>query len=270
MLDCVEELRAIWEFIASTFHSQFTTFFILFLIVVVALWLLVFKSNIKDICKNHQEGLCMLFLGVLIGGTLFYGVFMFGLVDSDAGKTEIVQKNSLHVAYNDDFEDIKDSPYDGPWVACPTEKNHGLAPSDKYAHSGNHSLKLTVNNQPHKEAPAEEYGGIGITDLNIHKAKTIEAWVLVPKSDQARGSTIISHIFTYIKDSSGKNIGIYSKDEKLKPGFWTQIFLGVCYTTDCKNCTFEWDGTIDQLYLTVWSDQSYWGSIYIDNITIWK
>lgn len=228
------------------------------------------KRNIMKSLESHKKWINRTVLGISIVLCIFIAFEMGLNLGSYGEKLEIVQKNSLEVAYNDDFEDIKDSPYDGPWVAYPTGKNHSLVPSDKYAHSGNQSLKLTVKNQPYEEAPAEEYGGIGITGLNIHKAKTIEAWVLVLESDQASDSTITSHIFTYIKDSSGKNIGLYSKDEKLKPGSWTQIFLGVCYTTDCKNCTFEWDGTIDNLYLTVWSDQSYWGSIYIDDITIWK
>lgn len=270
MSDYLEELRGIWEIIASKFPSQYTTFFIFFLLVLAVLAILLFKSKLKDFSKNHQEGLAMLFLGVLLGSTLFYVVFSFGLVDSDAGKTEIVQKNSLHVACNYDFEDIKDPTYED-WVPGPTGKNHSWDPSDKYAHSGTHSLELSVKIQPHEKNPLIEYGSIGISDLNIHKAKTIEAWALVPKSDQARGSNIMSHFIVYYKNSSGKYITIYSEAEKLKPGVWTQMFLGVCYIINStNNCTCEWDGKIDELYLTVWSDQSYWGPIYFDDITIWK
>jgi len=223
------------------------------------------KGKISKLPEPHKT---KMIFGILILLAII-GAFVTGfLMGSYGEKLEISQRNSLQVAYNDDFEDIKDSTYVGPWNAGPTEKNNTRDPSDKYAHSGTHSLKLTVKNQPYDNDT--EYGAIGITDLNIHKAKTIEAWVLVPESDQARGSIIKSHIIAYMKDSSGKYIGFYGEDEEIKPGIWTPIFLGLFYETGCENCTFKWDGTIYELYLTVWSDQSYWGSIYFDDITICK
>lgn len=228
------------------------------------------KADIEEQLKHHKTKVNRILIVCLILSGIFI-VFGVGFYVGYYGeKLEVLQKKSLQVAYNDDFEDIPDSTYVGPWDAYPTKKNHTRDPSDKYAHSGTHSLKLTVKNQPYEKDMDKEYGGIGITDLNIHKAKTIEAWVLVPESDQARGSIIKSHIIAYMKDSSGKSIGFFGEVEEIEPGIWTPIFLGLFYETDCKNCTFKWDGTIDELYLTVWSDHSYWGSIYFDDITICK
>lgn len=121
----------------------------------------------------------------------------------------------------------------------------------------------------------DEYGSIGITSAKLSEVKAIKAWVLVPKSEQVRG-TFYSHMFAYFNDSSSRNIAFFGETEEIKPGIWTPIFLGVFYETRCDNCknewncSFEWDGTIDALYLTVWSDQPYKGSIYFDDITIWK
>jgi|LGVF01.1.fsa_nt_gb hypothetical protein len=253
----------------ESYLPWFIAFPLSVIIVLVSIYWTYNKADIEERLKPHKTTVN----GFLIAGLIFSGIFVvFGVgfyVGSYGEKLEIVQKNSLQVAYNDDFEDIKDSTYVGPWAAYP-KKNHTLDPSDKYAHSGTHSLKLTVKNQPYEKDMGKEYGGIGITDLNIHKAKTIEAWVLVPESDQARGSIIKSHIIAYMKDSSDESIGFFGEEEEIEPGIWTPIFLGLFYETDCENCTFKWDGTIHGLYLTVWSDQSYWGSIYFDDITICK
>jgi hypothetical protein len=279
MLDSVEELKVILGIIASKVSSPVAIFYIVFLLVLVALGLLVFKKTINEISNKHQKEICMLFLGVLLGGTLFYVVFSFGLVDSDAGKTEIVQKNSLQVAYNDDFEN-RNGPADiDPWTTRHDNKSYSGRISEEEKHFGNYSLRLKVDMTDYDYNDIEkrdEYGSIGIASAKHSEVKVIEAWVLVPESEQVIGSTFSSHIIAYFNDSSSRNIAFFGETEEIKPGRWTPIFLGVFYEAKCSdpniewNCNFEWDGTIDALYLTVWSDQPYKGSIYFDDITIWK
>ena len=167
--------------------------------------------------------------------------------------------------YNYDFEDTRDQ----SWGAFPDKKKHKFNFSTNSAHSGIHSVKLDVDIEPYETNEDEEYGGIYNTNLNIHEAKAIKAWVLVPESEQVRGSNIKSHIMAYMMGSKGKAIWFFGEEKKIVPGVWTQIFLDVFFRTDSENCTVRWDETSDQVYVTVWSDKEYSGPIYFDNITIY-
>jgi len=216
---------------------------------------------------------CLILSGIVIA-------FVVGFYEGSSGeKLEIVQKNSLQVAYNYDFENKTDPTDIDPWSTHHDNKSDTGRISEEEKHFGNCSLRLEVAmtdydfNETEKK---DEYGSIGITSAKLSEVKAIKAWVLVPESDHVRDSTFYSHMFACFNDSSSRNIEFFGETEEIKPGRWTPIFLGVFYETRCYNCknewncSFEWDGTIDALYLTVWSDQPYKGSIYFDDITIWQ
>jgi len=232
---------------------------------VLASPLLIFliKGKISKLPESHKTK-------IIIGLSILLAVaFVVGfLMGSYGEKGEILQKNSLQVAYNDDFEDRYDPTDIDPWSTQPDNKLTGLI-SEEEKHFGNHSLRLKVDitNYNFSEIEKrEQFGGIGITQREFSEVKAIKAWVLVPKSEQVRGTTFHSHIIASFNDSY-----FFGEEEEIEPGIWTPIFLGVFYRTE--NCTFNWDGTIDELYLTVYhynADLRYKGSIYFDDITIWK
>ena len=183
------------------------------------------KADIEELLKHHKTKVnrflieCLILSGIVIA---FVVVFYVG---SCGENLEIVQKNSLQVAYNDDFEDTRDQ----SWGPFPDKKKHKFNFSTNSAHSGIHSVKLDVDIEPFETNEDEEYGGIYNTNLNIHKAKAIKAWVLVPESEQVRGSNIRSHIMAYMMGSKGKAILFFGEEKKIVPGVWTQIFLDVFF-----------------------------------------
>jgi hypothetical protein len=234
---------------------------ILIIAMVMAAYIIIFK-------EQKKKSLRFLTLAVLVLGSLFLGV----QVDLYLGQTSVCQNIPLQVAYNDDFEDIKDPTYVAPWEAYPTPNPPTLlVSSDRtFAHSGDHSLRLSVDLPPFATNMSTNYCGIGIT-RKFREVKAVIAWVLVPKSEQVRDSTFSSHIMAYMHDKDAdETIGFHSETIKLMPGVGTPIFLGTpYYSTDSKNCDFSVDGTINELYLTVWSEKHYTGSIYVDDITIY-
>ena len=212
--------------------------------------------------------------GILAITLLLILVFSLGVqMGPYWGQTSVCQNIPLQATYNDDFEDRKDPTDVAPWDAYPDKNPPTDVVSDDraFAHSGDHSLRLSVDLPPFKENESTNYCGIGITSLKFREVKAIVAWVLVPESEQVRGRTFSSHIMAYMYDKDAdETVGFHSETIKPMPGVWTPIFLGTpYYSTDSKNCTFSWDGTIEELYLTVWSDKHYTGSIYVDDIAIY-
>jgi hypothetical protein len=135
------------------------------------------KADIEERLKHHKttvNRILIVFL-ILSGIVIVFEVGVY--VGSYGEKLEIVQKNSLQVAYNCDFEDTRDQ----SWGAFPDKTEHILNFSTNSAHSGIHSVKLDVDIEPFETNEDEEYSGIYNTNLNIHKAKAIKAWVLVPE-----------------------------------------------------------------------------------------
>ena len=177
----------------------------------------------------------------------------------------------LEIAAIHDFEEIQYPKNTAPWEPFPQKKNHALEVySEKaIAHSGEGVLSLTVDFQAHKVDPDTEYGGVGITSEQFQKVKAVGGWIFIPKSAHVRNNRFTTHIMAWVYAQDGAPIGFYSEDKDVVPGEWAPLFLGVLHTNDSQNASFTWDGTIDELYITVWSDHAYSGPIYFDDITIY-
>jgi hypothetical protein len=102
------------------------------------------KADIEERLKHHKttvNRILIVFL-ILSGIVIVFEVGVY--VGSYGEKLEIVQKNSLQVAYNCDFEDTRDQ----SWGAFPDKTEHILNFSTNSAHSGIHSVKLDVDIEP--------------------------------------------------------------------------------------------------------------------------
>ena len=247
----------------------------------------------------QNPGILIYFVGILLFITM--GMSAFFLLNSEYKKNKFIQKLAicvltigifiigfwigfhqqekplasfipLQVAHDYNFENMQDITNITPWKPFPEINNHELLISTekKYSHSGTNSLRLIVNLKPYSIDPKKEYGAIGATDLKLHDVKAIIAWILIPESEQVQNNILRSHIILYMHDQNDKSFGIYSKIRKIIPGIWTQIFLGLFDSAEFKDIKFGGNIIIDDIYLTVWSEQYYKGSIFIDDIIIYK
>lgn len=194
---------------------------------------------------------------------------------------------ALEKAYTFNFEGIEDVTSTSPWYSVPENSTHKLliSSTSEFSHSGEKSLRLKLSIQPLATDP-NEYGGIAITEevypaLTSQTVNAAEAWILVPQSEQAQNTLLQAHIMAYTYDQNDGFIGLYSEDVELVPGRWTPVFWGGAYTVyvDAKSLPFEVeteslgfissDRKMYELYLTMWSDAPYTGSIYIDDIVMY-
>ncbi len=162
--------------------------------------------------------------------------------------------SAFNVLY--DFESRK-----GGWlIDSPRVPSSGLPLSRDYAARGGHSLKLSV------EFP----GKVSVKTL--------------PNADWSRYQKIAFSLFLPKGGAEGVEVLVYLKDgefwwyqtlcqERLKPGRWTNIEVDITGESNAwegKGHFKPWDGYVTQRVrefgLVLFSDSSYRGAIYLDNV----
>jgi hypothetical protein len=157
------------------------------------------------------------------------------------------------------------------WNFVPDSKNYQLEISNNndFSHSGTHSLRLMADFENAAVNPNTEYGGVGI-NKNFNSVDMIVAWVYIPKSEQVQGTKFKSHILVYVNGKDNQTI-FTGQDRDVEPGMWTPLILGRTTSVEEDGLTqYQWNGTVDSLFISVWGNQHYKGSIYFDDITIYK
>jgi hypothetical protein len=183
-------------------------------------------------------------------------------------------KLSLEVYKYYDFEMAKDLTDTKPWFSIPIVKNHTslISKEGAFAHSGSNSYQLIVKTNPYSWDTKTEYSGIGILDkklLELTDIKLISAWVFIPFSEPIRDHNFQTHILAYKYDKNGEPISFSGKDTKIELGKWTRLLLGTFQNSNAIP-DFIWNGDINELYISIWCDKEYNGSIFIDDVVIYK
>lgn len=170
-----------------------------------------------------------------------------------------------------DFEETKGVTDTRPWFSIPTTQTHTslISDNESFAHTGTKSYQLVVDMEPYLNNVNMEYAGIGLTEDKFTDVKMISAWVLIPDSEPVRNKNFLSHILAYKYDDTGEPIDFASKDTKIEPGQWTQLVIGTFQNSQAIP-NFIWNGDIDELYISIWCDQEYSGSIYIDDVVLYR
>ena len=169
-----------------------------------------------------------------------------------------------------DFENISDETDTTPFFTVPSSKSYEAIISRDVSHSGKHSLRLFVNMQSAATNPETEYTGIGLAGKVPLQAKAITIWVFIPPSEPIQSTIFKAHILAYKNSETSENMLFMSDTAQIKPGTWTPFFIGTFGETGNIPDRIEWNGKIDELYLTIWSDKPYSGSIYIDDFSIYE
>jgi hypothetical protein len=169
-----------------------------------------------------------------------------------------------------DFENSTNETDIAPWITLPTNKKYKALISQDFALSGTQSLRVFVDMQPYITNKDTEYVGVELTGVTPLQAKIITAWVFIPQSEPIQGINFSAHILAYVKDKNGVLGGFVGETKVVKPGTWTSLFIGTFGETTDVLGNLVWNGKIDILYLTVWSDKPYNGSIYIDDFSIYE
>jgi len=227
-------------------------------------------------------------LGVLYVITAFFFIWVGSWRSVVQDNQELMSSNNaLKEIQKFDFEEKIDATDISPWYMLPDTKNHTLVISEvpEFSRSGNKSLRLKLNIQSISSGE-DEYGGIALTDavfpaLTNETVNAIEAWILIPDTEQTENIDFQSHIMAFTYDKNGAYLGLYSEDVELNPGKWTPVFLGVDYEVyidpkalplEVGNEEFHFSSEnrkINEFYLTVWSDAPYSGSIYFDDVVMY-
>lgn len=209
----------------------------------------------------------------IIGGLLLVVSFFFFALKADTTSFKNLTNTDtpFQVAEVYDFDKVKDFTYTKPWVSIPITKQHNLLiQNDKsFVNSGSQSLRLVANIQSFNTDQRTEYAGIGATNLDLSNVKAISAWIFVPESEPTNNSIFSSHLVIYVyNEKIGQPVGFIGETENLKAGAWTQVFIGTFSQVEATDII--WNGKVDEIYLTIWSDKPYSGSFYIDDISIYK
>jgi hypothetical protein len=223
----------------------------------------------RDISQGWQwAGLGLLYLITI---PFFIWVGTWNEFPNNSSKEANALDIPLQVAQIYDFETEDDPTVTTPWISVPPTKTHTILISDEeaFARSGTHSLRLKVDIQPYYIDETTEYAGVGFTEAGLSNVKAAVAWVLIPKSEPIQNVTLRSHIIVWMYDENDEGIGFFGEAKEIEPGEWTSLFIGTFAGTSTLD-DFIWNGKIDELYVTVWSDKPYTGSIYVDDFTIYK
>ena len=233
-----------------------------------SLWLAFKATNIKSVWRWTN-------LVIFYIVTILYFIWVGTWIKMER-QPPIQSDIPLQIARRFDFEETTEPTDVRPWSSVPPSKSHTILVSNQpeFAHSGSNSLRLKVN-MLSLDAGEDEYAGIALYDdnlreLGLQRIRLIEAWVLVPQSEQVQDTHLTSHIMAHTLDDSDNDIGLFSEDVELIPGKWVPIIIGLTYSGyTADNALDSKDGNISEFYLTIWSDQQYIGSIYIDDLTFY-
>jgi len=175
----------------------------------------------------------------------------------------------LYRSYN--FENVKGPTDTAPWVSYPISQTHMSLISDDiaYAHSGTNSYQLIMDTQPYQSNPDTEYASIGITNKNLTNITMISAWVFIPYAEPILNHNFQAHILAFRYDEYGNPVSFISRDTKIELGKWTRLSLGTFQNSNAIP-DFTWNGNIDELYISIWCEQTYSGSIFIDDVSFYK
>lgn len=166
-----------------------------------------------------------------------------------------------------DFETVEINK--ASWFSVPKSKSYKTEISQDFYHSGKSSLRLFVDMQSAATNPDTEYTGIGLVEKNPFQAKAIVVWVYIPASEPIQNISFKSHILAYVY-KTGDNLVFLGEEIQIKPGIWTPLYIGSFGETKYASNHIVWNGQIDELYITIWSDKPYSGSIYIDDVSIYE
>jgi hypothetical protein len=223
--------------------------------------------------KNISQGWRWASLGLLylLSIPFFIWVGSWAKTQNDAFKQFTLLDIPLRPIEIYDFETPADPTDTTPWDPFPSEKKPSLLISDEqaFARSGTHSLRMKVDNQAYHTNMEIEYSGIGLTGADLSQVKAVTAWVLIPRSEAVQNITFEGHIMLYMDQQDNEAVGFFGETRELEPGVWTPLFIGTFHQTDALSGVV-WDREVDELYLTIWSDKPYNGSIYIDDLTVYE
>lgn len=169
-----------------------------------------------------------------------------------------------------DFENISDETDIDPFFTVPSSKSYKAVVSRDFSHSGKHSMRIFVDMQSADINPETEYTGIGVSKIVPLQAKAIIVWVYIPSSESNQNTIFKGHFLAYNNNETGENMLFMGEEIEIKPDVWTPFFIGTFAETSKMPNPIQWYGKIDELYLTIWSDKRYIGSMYIDDFSIYK
>lgn len=213
--------------------------------------------------KSQRINAKVILLATAVGGIIGYviGGFLYTRTSPDPAR------NFPFEATVYDFENVET---DGTfWFSVPKSQSYKSEISQEFAHSRRSSLRLSVDMQSAATNPDTEYTGIGLVQKNPFQAKAIVAWVYIPASEPIQNISFKSHILAYVY-KTGENLVFLGEEVQVKPGIWTPLYIGSFGETKYASNHIVWNGQIDELYLTIWSDKPYNGSIYIDDLSIYE
>lgn len=226
----------------------------------IAFFLLAFFRKIGAAEVDRQPNLWALVIGVVL---LLLGI---SLLYSKTSPSTIQNFPFEAKVYN--FEKSNDETNDVFWFAVPKSKFYKTEISQDFAHSGKRSLRLFVDMQAASANPDTEYAGLGLVEKVPLQAKAIAAWVLIPESEPIQNISFKAHILAYVY-KAGENLVFMGEETQIQPGIWTPLYIGTFGETKYASSHIVWNGKVDELYLTIWSDKPYNGSMYIDDLSIY-
>ncbi len=194
---------------------------------------------------------------------LFWGAIFF--------KQPSRENVPLEIYKNYSFESAKGLTDTAPWITYPISQNYTTLISDDvdYAHTGTKSYRLIVDMQPYESNPDIESASIGILNQDLLGITMISAWVLIPYADPILNHNFRAHILAIRYNENGDPISFIGRDTEIELGKWTHLSLGTFQNSNAIP-EFTWGGDIDELYIAVWCEQAYNGSIFIDDVTFYK
>jgi len=224
------------------------------------------KQRVEEALENKKRYLPWI-IGLSVGISM--GMVSYPLIQSLWHSLSLAPPVKLVQSFN--FEDSKDLTNTLPWISYPESQKHQLIISDEESHQGQYSLRLIIDTQAYDNN--DEYGGIGIQsgtfpDITTYQARLITAWVYLPYSEYIQTQKFFSHLFAYVYDEEGTYAAIYGNDASLVPGKWTPVRWSAAYSIESPSMNI-WESNLGELYLTVWSDKPYKGSIYFDDIEVY-
>lgn len=238
---------------------------------------LIFREKIKSILKiskfkpNHGEKpkidkrppllsylrlFAFLVLIILLMANIYYRV------DLVQKQTRAKENLPIKESYVFDFEDPGSTLI---WVT--SSKTNTITTSDdkKLSKSGKNSLCLNVNLQP---IESECWCDIGIWNQYFNEVKAITAWVLIPETKQTSNNRLGAYIragrYTQKEETHFK-----SNEIDIVPGKWNKVCLDSFSFDKLGKPVYLWDSIINVIAIVVWSQESYSGPIYFDDITVY-
>jgi hypothetical protein len=136
----------------------------------------------------------------------------------------------------------------------------------RFVHSGDYSLK--TNCEFIGTNSSRDFTDIKINNVGVNNYQFIQAYIFVESESRLTEDSLYTFIYYQQLNTNGSTNAVFGIITKIIPGRWNKVILGRVDKLYSSDNRITINGSIEWLYIRIYSTIKFTGSIYIDDVQI--